>query len=151
MPQSLSAVYLHVVFSTKDRFPFFSDADTRAQIHAFLGGIAKQRDCPPILVDGVADHVHLLLSLGRTTTQADLIKELKRSSNLWIQDRFPKITKFAWQAGYGTFSVSASNLDAVRDNIAGQLEHHARLSFQDEFRALLQKHGIDFNDHHVWD
>jgi REP element-mobilizing transposase RayT len=151
MPQSLSSVFLHIVFSTKDRFPFLSDDGVRGQVHAFLGGIGKKRDCLPILVGGVSDHVHLLIQLGRSVSQADLVKELKRGSNLWIQERFPHIEKFAWQAGYGAFSVSASNLEAVRSYIGNQAEHHAKVSFKDEYRAFLIKHGVAFDERYVWD
>lgn len=151
MSQSLSSVFLHIVFSTKERFPFFSDEDVRRQVHAFLGGIAKKLNCPPILIGGVSDHVHILIQLGRSVSQADLVKELKRGSNLWIQEHFPQIAKFAWQAGYGAFSVSASNVEAVRTYIANQPEHHAKLSFQDEFRAFLEKHGVAFDERYVWD
>jgi REP element-mobilizing transposase RayT len=151
MPQSLSSVFLHIVFSTKERFPFLSDAEVRGQVHAFLGGIAKKLNCPPILVGGVADHVHILIHLGRNVSQADLVKELKRGSNLWIHERFPQIAKFAWQAGYGAFSVSASNVEAVRTYIENQPEHHAKVSFQDEFRAFLEKHGVPFDERYVWD
>ena len=151
MSQSLSSVFLHVVFSTKDRFPFLSDDGVRGQVHAFLGGVAKNLNCPPILVGGVSDHVHILIQLGRSVSQADLVKELKRGSNLWIQERFPHIEKFAWQAGYGAFSVSASNLQVVRTYIGKQAQHHARVSFQDEFRAFLEKHGVAFDERYVWD
>lgn len=151
MSQSLSSVYLHIVFSTKERFPFLSNDEVRKQVHAFLGGIAKKLNCPPILIGGVSDHVHILLQLGRTVSQADLVKELKRGSNLWVQQRFPEIAKFSWQAGYGAFSVSASNLEAVRIYIANQSMHHAKVSFQDEFRAFLNRHGVAFDERYVWD
>jgi REP element-mobilizing transposase RayT len=151
MAQSLSSVFLHIVFSTKERFPFLSDQDVRRQVHAFLGGIAKKLNCPPLLIGGVSDHVHILIQMGRSVSQADLVKELKRGSNLWIKERFPDIPKFAWQAGYGAFSVSASNVETVRTYIANQLEHHAKISFQDEFRAFLEKHGVAFDERYVWD
>ena len=151
MSQSLSSVFLHVVFSTKNRFPFLSDDGVRGQVHAFLGGIAKNLNCPPILVGGVSDHVHILIHLGRSVSQAELVKELKRGSNLFIQERFPHIKKFAWQAGYGAFSVSASNLETVRTYIGKQAEHHARVSFQDEFRAFLEKHELAFDERYVWE
>jgi len=151
MPQSLSSVFLHIVFSTKERFPFLADADVRRQVHSFLGGIAKNLDCQPILIGGLSDHVHILLQLGRSISQAHLVKELKRGSNLWFQERFPHITKFAWQAGYGVFSVSTSNLEAFRTYIANQSEHHAKVSFQDEFRAFLEKHGVAFDEQYLWD
>jgi REP element-mobilizing transposase RayT len=151
MPQSLSSVYLHIVFSTKERMPFLSDPQVREEVFAFLGGIAKSQGCPPLLVGGMADHVHILLQLGRTVSQADLVKELKRGSSLWIHERFPQLGGFSWQAGYGAFSVSVSNLDSVRAYIAKQEEHHAKVSFQDEFRQFLEKHGLDYEERFVWD
>jgi REP element-mobilizing transposase RayT len=151
MPQSLSSVYVHIVFSTKDRFPFLSNEDVRAQVHAFLGGIARKLHCPPVLVGGVADHVHMLVQLDRSISQSDLVRELKRGSNLWFQERFPEIPKFAWQAGYGAFSVSALNLENVRAYIANQSQHHAKISFQDEFRAFLEKHRLAYDERYVWD
>ena len=150
MSQSLSSVFLHIVFSTSERFPFLSDEDVRRQVHAFLGGIAKKLNCPPILIGGVSDHVHILIQLSRSVSQADLVKELKRSSNLWIQERFPHIAKFSWQAGYGAFSVSTSKVETVRTYIANQPEHHAKVSFQDEFRTFLEKHGVAFDERYVW-
>ncbi len=151
MPQSLSSVYLHIVFSTKERMPFLSDTKVREEVHAFLGGIAGDRGCPPLLVGGMADHVHALVQLGRTISQADLVKELKRGSSVWIHERFPQLNVFAWQAGYGAFSVSVSSLDSVRAYIAKQEEHHAKISFQDEFRQFLEKHGLDYDERFVWD
>ena len=150
MPQSLSSVYLHIVFSTKERMPFLSDPRIREEVHAFLGGVAKSRDCPPLLVGGMADHVHALVQLGRTVSQADLVKELKRASSVWIHERFPQLGAFAWQAGYAAFSVSVSNLDSVRAYIAKQEEHHAKISFQDEFRQFLEKHRLEYDERFVW-
>ncbi len=151
MPQSLSAVYLHLVFSTKDRRPFLNDPTLRSEMHAYLGGVSQQLECPPILTGGVSDHVHMLARYGRTISQADWVKELKRVSSAWIKDRNASLWSFAWQAGYGVFSVSTSNLDAVRDYVARQEEHHLKSTFQDEFRALLRKHGIEFDERYVWD
>ena len=151
MPQSLSSVYLHLVFSTKDRRPFLRDPALRAEMHAFLGGISKKLDCPTILVGGVEDHIHLLARHGRTITQADWVKELKRASSLWIKERDAAQADFSWQSGYGVFSVSSSNVDAVRDYIARQEEHHRKSSFQDEYRAMLRKHGIECDERYVWD
>lgn len=116
-----------------------------------LGSIANRLRCPPRQVGGVADHVHLLVQLDRSVSQADLIKELKRASNLWIHERFPELQKFAWQAGYGAFSVSTSNLESVRRYIEGQEEHHRHVSFQEEYRAFLKKHELAFDERYVWD
>jgi putative transposase len=151
MPQSLSAVYIHLVFSTKDRRPFLRDKPTRDALHSYLGGVSKQLDCPPLLVGGVEDHVHLLARFGRTTTQAEWVKELKRVSNLWLKERGRDYADFEWQGGYADFSVSQSNLEQVRQYIAGQEEHHRKVGFQDELRALLRKHEIEWDEKYVWD
>lgn len=151
MPQSLARVILHTVFSTKDRFPFFQNPVFRAEVHAYLGGCAKSLDCLPIQVGGVADHVHLLATLPRTLAIADFIKEVKRVSTIWIHERGPEWTKFHWQSGYGVFSVSESNVSAAARYIENQEHHHRVTTFQDEYRALLQKHGIAWDESHVWD
>ncbi|MEW6303996.1 MAG: transposase [Verrucomicrobiota bacterium] len=149
MPQSLSAVYIHLVFSTKDRRPFLRDKPTRDALHAYLGGISKQLDCPPLLVGGVEDHVHVLARFGRTITQAEWVKELKRVSNLWLKER--GLADFEWQGGYAVFSVSQSNLEQVKHYIAHQEEHHRKMTFQDELRALLRKHETEWDEKYVWD
>jgi REP element-mobilizing transposase RayT len=151
MPQSLSIVYIHLVFSTKERHPFLRDVDMRRELHATLGGISKRIDCPPIFVGGVEDHVHLLCRFGRTITQADWVKELKRASNGWVKDQGRSYAHFAWQAGYGAFSVSQSNLEEVKEYIANQEEHHRHMSFQDEVRALFRKHQQEWDERYVWD
>jgi REP element-mobilizing transposase RayT len=151
MPQSLSAVYIHLVFSTKHRRPLLRDAAQRGALHAYLGSVSKTLDCPPILVGGAEDHVHLLCRFGRTIAQADWVKELKRVSNLWLQEQAPDYADFQWQGGYADFSVSQSNLAEVTKYIAGQEEHHRKLSFQDELRALLRRHEIEWDERYVWD
>jgi REP element-mobilizing transposase RayT len=151
MPQSLSAVYLHLVFSTKDRRPFLRDKSTRDAIHSYLGSVSKQVDCAPILIGGVEDHVHVLARFGRSITQAEWVKELKRVSNIWLKERGPDYTDFAWQGGYAVFSVSQSNLEQVKQYIANQEEHHRKIGFQDELRALFRKHGIEWDEKYVWD
>ncbi len=99
MPQSLSAVYIHLVFSTKQRRPLLRDVLRRGALHAYLGSISKNLDCPPILVGGVEDHVHLLCRFGRTIAQAEWVKELKRVSNLWLSEQGPDYGDFQWQGG----------------------------------------------------
>ena len=162
MSQSLSAVYIHLVFSTKDRRPLLRDKPTRDALHSYLGGVSKQLDCAPILVGSVEDHVHLLARFGRTLTQAEWVKELKRGhlpqncyggrvSNLWLKERGRDYADFEWQGGYADFSVSQSNLEQVKQYIAGQEEHHRKIGFQDELRALLRKHEIEWDEKYVWD
>ena len=151
MPQSLSAVYIHLVFSTKERRPLLRERETREALHAYLGGISKTLDCPPISVGGMEDHVHLLARFGRKITQADWVKELKRVSNLWLKEQGRAYADFQWQGGYADFSVSPSNLEQVKGYIANQEEHHRKLSFQDELRALLRKHNVEWDERYVWD
>lgn len=151
MPQSLSAIYIHLVFSTKDRRPLLRDNPTRDALHSYLGGISKQLNCPPILVGGVEDHIHLLARFGRTITQAEWVKELKRVSNIWLKGQGSDYTDFEWQGGYADFSVSPSNLEQVKQYIASQEEHHRKIGFQDELRALLRKHEIEWDEKYVWD
>ena len=148
MPQSLSTVYIHLVFSTKEHRPFLRDATIRESSHALLGSISGRLDCPPIIVGGTEDHVHLLARFGRTITQAEWVKELKRVSNVELNEQGHFIE---WQGGYATFSVSPSNLDKVKKYIAEQEVHHRKLNFQDELRFLLRKHDVEWDERFLWD
>jgi REP element-mobilizing transposase RayT len=150
MPQSLSAVYVHLTFSTKDRFPYLRDEQLQIDLHSYLGETSKRLDCPPIRVGGVEDHVHILARFGRSITQAEWVKELKRVSNLWLKSE-GGLQLFQWQAGYADFSVSASNLDAVRRYIENQKEHHNRMSYQDEVRRFLKEYGVEWDERYIWD
>lgn len=151
MPQSLSRVVIHTVFSTKGREPAFQNPAFRAEVHAYLGGCAKTLDCLPIQIGGVADHVHLLTTLPRTLCIADFVKEVKRVSTGWIQERGGLFAQFHWQAGYGCFSVSESMVPKVVRYIEGQEEHHRTITFQDEYRELLRRHGQKWEEQYVWD
>ena len=151
MPQSLSAVYIHLVFSTKDRRPFLRDPRVRTQLHAYLGGVSKTLECPSLIVGGVEDHVHMFCRFGRTITQADWVKEVKRVSNIWLKEQGPDYADFEWQGGYSDFSVSKSNLEQVTHYISAQDEHHKQVTFQDELRALLRRHDVEFDERYVWD
>ena len=114
MPQSLAKILLHVVFSTKERRPLLRDKIFRLEMHRYLGGILNGLECPPIIVGGVEDHVHLLCVLSRTCAPADMVKEVKRSSSLWIKSRAADFYDFAWQSGYGVFSIGYSQIEEVR-------------------------------------
>jgi putative transposase len=151
MPQSLAKILVHTVFSTKERRPFLRDNSLREELHRYLGGILAKHECQPLIVGGVADHVHLLSTLSRTHTAAEVMKEVKRGSSLWLKTRRPDLQEFAWQNGYGIFSIGASQVETVQRYIAGQEEHHRRVSFQDEFRLLLRRYGIEFDERYVWD
>ena len=151
MSQSLAKILLHVVFSTKDRRPLLRDSTFRKEMHHYMGGILNGIDCPPVIVGGVEDHVHILCVLSRICAPADMVKEVKRSSSLWIKTRAPEFATFAWQSGYGVFSIGHSQIEEVRRYIAGQEEHHRKLTFQDEFRRLLQRYELTFDEAYVWD
>ena len=151
MPQSLSVVYVHLVFSTKDRRPYLRDTRLRESLHAYLGEISKRLGCPPILVGGAEDHVHVLARLSRTITQAEWVKELKRASTGWLQAQSRDGQDFQWQGGYAAFSVSQPNVEQVIQYIANQEEHHRRMSFQDELLALLRKHKVAWDERYLWD
>ena len=151
MPQSLAKILVHIVFSTKDRRPFLRDLALREELHRYLGGILSQHDCQPIIVGGVEDHVHLLCALSRTCAAAEMVKEIKRGSSLWLKTKTLDLSDFAWQTGYGIFSIGFSQIQTVREYIANQPEHHRKVSFQDEFRELLRRYEIDFDERYVWD
>src|SRR5258708_4635661 len=140
MPQSLANVLLHIVFSTKDRRPFLQSEEVRGEMNAYLIGTLQNIGCPSLIVRTVEDHMHCLCQLSRTRTIADLVQEMKVESSSWAKKQGPALRDFAWQSGYGAFSVSQSNVEQVKTYIANQEEHHRRILFQDELRALLRRH-----------
>jgi len=150
MPQSLAKVYLHIVFSTKNREPIVAD-DWRDELFRVLSGTANNLGCQSLLAGGVADHVHMLVALARTITIADAVGKIKSTSSLWINQTRGLPSPFHWQNGYGAFSVSQSNVETVREYIRRQPEHHARQSFQDEFREWLRRYEIGWDERYVWD
>ncbi|HIJ76599.1 MAG TPA: transposase [Deltaproteobacteria bacterium] len=151
MPQSLAQVHIHVIFSTKNRMPFLVDAEFRKEMHAYLATIMKAYESPAQIVGGTADHVHILCGLSRSATVAKLIGEAKRSSSKWIKTKGGDLELFQWQNGYGVFSVSYSKITEVREYISNQMNHHKKMSFQEEYRLFLRKHSLDFDEAHVWD
>jgi putative transposase len=150
MPQSLSYLLTHIVFSTKDRAPVL-DATVRPALHAYLATVARNVDCECFRVGGVADHIHLAVRLSRTITMAQLIEELKTSSSKWLKTQSPALAAFAWQRGYGAFSVGPSDLNALLHYIDTQEEHHKTSTFQEEYRAFLTKYAIEYDERYVWD
>ena len=149
MPQSLARNILHLVFSTKHRAPLITD-EVRPDLHAYMAGILTACDSPAIIINSVADHAHVLFVLARTWALCDVIEELKKSSSKWAKANGLS-ADFYWQNGYGSFSVSPSNVEVVGDYIERQAEHHASIDFQDEYRAFLRRHGIVFDERYVWD
>ena len=151
MPQSLSNVLLHLVFSTKHRQPFLRRPELRDVMTGYLVGTLRNLQCPSLIVGVVEDHVHVLCNLHRTISIAKLVEELKKSSSARIKEQGPQLREFHWQNGYGVFSVSQSNVPQVKTYIANQEEHHRTRTFQEEFRLLLTRHGVEFDERYVWD
>ena len=151
MPQSLAQIYLHIVFSTKGHAPYLQDAAFSEELYAYIAGICKSLDCHAKPVGGHVDHLHILCSLSRQKTVADLIREVKTRSSRWIKERKPGFAGFHWQDGYGVFSVSQSQVEKVRVYIDNQREHHRTMTFKEEFRMWLREYGIDFDERYVWD
>jgi REP element-mobilizing transposase RayT len=142
---------LHIVFSTKGRREYFSDTALQAELHNYLGGACRNQGSPSLIIGGVADHVHILCRLSRTCTVSNLVKELKRESSIWLKSKGPLLADFHWQDGYGAFSISPGHVPALRKYIGSQVEHHRRESCQDEFRRLLAKYQIEYDERFVWD
>jgi len=151
MPQSLSRVVVHLVFSTKNRTPWLSDPAIREELFKYMGGILINIDCPAILINGVEDHVHVLCNLSRKLAIMNLVEAIKTEPSKWLKTKGPQFAEFHWQAGYGVFSVSQSNVEAVKTYIANQEEHHKKTTFQDEFRKLCLRHEIDIDEKYVWE
>jgi len=150
MPQSLSIVLVHLVFSTKNREPWI-DPEIRPRLHAYLATVGRDEGAEVYRVGGTADHVHMAVRLPRTITQADLLEAIKKHSSRWIKGVHPRYEGFYWQRGFGAFSVSPSGLDALIRYIDNQEQHHAGYSFQGEYRVLLNEAGIEFDERYVWD
>lgn len=150
MPQSLASLHLHLVFSTKNRHPWINDS-VRPTMHAYMATVLQNLGCAPVLINSVEDHVHLLFDLARTVAVSKVVEDVKKSSSKWLKTQEPALSDFAWQAGYGAFAVSESNVETVRQYIANQREHHRVKTFQEEYRQFLERHRIPFDERYVWD
>jgi putative transposase len=150
MAHTFTHLLTHIIFSTKDRQPFL-DAELKSRLFPYLGGIIRAYDGKSLIINGPADHVHILASLAAKHSLSDLMRELKADSTGWIHKNFPNHKSFAWQIGYGAFSVSHSNVPDVEKYIAGQEEHHRKISFKEEFVAFLKKQGIQYNEKFLWE
>ncbi len=150
MAQSLANIYIHLIFSTKERVPYLAN-DWRPDLHAYMATVLANLNSPAVLINSVEDHAHILFNMGRTVTLAQVVEDVKKSSSKWVKSQSSKLDGFAWQNGYGGFSVSASNVPTVTNYIRNQEKHHRTKSFQDEFRAFLVKHEIEYDERYVWD
>lgn len=150
MPQSLSNLLIHLIFSTKNREPFLKGT-VSAEIHPYLVGVLNNIGCTSIQVGGVSDHVHLLFRLSRTMAVAEVVEAVKTNSSKWIKKKGREFAGFHWQSGYGAFSVSQSDSNEVVAYIRNQPEHHRKVSFQEEYRRFLDRHQIAYDERYVWD
>lgn len=150
MANTYTSLHYHIVFSTKNREPWISP-DTEERIWSYIGGIARENKMHPIKIGGVEDHIHVLLSAGATMAPCKIAQLLKGGSSSWIHTTFPMMRRFAWQDGYGAFTVSKSGVPEVIGYIQNQREHHKTRTFQDEYLAMLKKHQIDYNERYIWD
>ncbi len=150
MAQSLADIILHIVFSTKSRQPMIQP-EIESELYPYLNTICQKLNSPMIRINGVSDHVHILLSLGRTISVSKLIEELKSQSSRWIKTKGPQYRDFAWQNGYGGFSVSRTNVEGAIKYVTNQKEHHKKIGFNEEFLAMLDRAGIEYDERYLWD
>lgn len=150
MPQSLSSVLIHLVFSTKNREPFMT-ADVEKELHPYMATIFREHDSPSLIIDGTSNHVHALFVLGRTIALAKVVEEVKTGSSKWLKTKGREFRDFHWQRGYGAFSIGQSSVAEVKRYIRNQKEHHRRVTFEDEYRKFLKRYEIDFDERYVWD
>ena len=150
MSQSLSSVLIHLVFSTKNRETFITPA-IETELHPYMATIFRELKSPSLAINGATDHIHILFSLARVVTIADIVEEVKTSTSKWIKNKGREFRNFHWQRGYGAFSIGQSNVASLKRYIRGQKEHHKQITFQDEYRKFLKAYGIDYDERYVWD
>lgn len=150
MAHTFTNLLTHIVFGTKERYPFI-DQPLARELHPYLGGALKNLGSRVVIVGGIADHVHILAVLPPARSVSEILREIKSNSSRWIHEKWPALGKFAWQTGYGAFGVSESRSSRVQGYIARQEEHHRTVSFQEEFIALLKKHGLRYDDPFMWE
>ena len=150
MAQSLSSILIHLVFSTKDREPFITPK-IETELHPYMATILRELKSPSLAIDGTTDHVHILFSLARAVTIADVVEEVKTSTSKWIKTKGREFRNFHWQRGYGAFSIGQSNVATLKRYIRSQKEHHRHVTFRDEYRKFLKAYEIEYDERFVWD
>ncbi len=150
MPQSLVKNYLHIVFSTKHWQPLIFPA-IEPELYSYLGGICNSLECSPIKIGGYTDHIHVLCLLSKKIAVIKLLEEMKSHSSKWMKTKDERLKNFYWQDGYGAFSVNPAQVDVVMAYIENQHQHHAKKTFQDEYRSFLKKYKVEYDEQYVWD
>lgn len=151
MPQSLSKLYTHIIFSTKYREPFLKDDNLRNQLYKYIGKIITEYDSHPIIINGTSNHIHILCILSKNISLSNLIGKIKRNSSKWIKNKRKRLKNFYWQRGYGAFSINESIKDDVIKYIKNQEKHHRKMSFKQEYRKSLNNYDISYSEKYVWD
>lgn len=149
MAQSFTNLLYHILFSTKHREPMITSMIEK-RLYGYLGGIIGGQKGIALEINGMPDHVHLLVKLSQNKSIADVLRELKADSSGWVHQEFPSLKTFSWQLGYAAFTVSESQVERVRQYIRNQKQHHRRVTFQDELLSLLRAHGVDFEEKYLW-
>ena len=149
MAQSLSKVYVHITFSTKNRYPFIDD-NIAKELWAYIGGICKQLECNPVRVGGYNDHAHVCCLLSKKITQIKLLEEIKKESSRWAKTKGKQYNQFYWQDGYGIFSVNPYEIEKVVEYIDNQCQHHKKRTFQEELLAFLKKYKVEYDERYLW-
>ncbi len=150
MAQSLSRILVHIVFSTKDRFPFLIDIELRSRIHAYIARVFYEHESPAIEVGGTEDHVHALTLLSRNYSVSEIIAKSKANSSSWAKAQGGRCLKFSWQSGYGAFSIHPSQIDPMQKYIQGQVEHHRKRTFQEEYLEILNEYKMEYDERYLW-
>lgn len=150
MPQSLAQIYIHLVFHIRKRSPLIRESEEQ-DLHAYLGGILRELECKPIVIGGTENHIHILTDMSRRVSLSDLVRRLKTASHRYLVKRDCYYQNFAWQRGYGAFSLSFDRKEAVRHYISRQKEHHEVRSAEEEYIQMLQRANIDFNESYLWE
>jgi len=150
MPQSLSKVYVHITFSTKNKLNLIKN-ETEESLFEYIGGICRGLECNPVRIGGDKNHVHVLCLLSRKISQMKLLEEVKKQSSKWIKTKGPDYSSFYWQDGYGIFSINPTQVEVVKKYIDNQKEHHKKVSFKEEFLAFLKKYDVDYDERYLWD
>ncbi len=150
MAQSFCQIYVHAIFSTKNREPWLNN-NIRERVHAYLSTIIRDLGCPYVVVGGAEDHVHIIMDIGKKHTPVDIIAKSKKESSKFVKELGSKYSTFYWQSGYGMFSVSPGNVLKVENYILNQMEHHKKQTFKDEFKAFLKKYNIKYDEKYLWD
>jgi len=149
MAGSYASLHCHIIFSTKNRQPVLLD-NMRGRLWDYMGGILRNHTCEPVIIGGAAEHAHVLTSIGREKGLASVVRDLKSNSSAWVHRTFPPLQHFAWQEGYAAFTLHVGLLERAKAYIRGQEEHHRKESFEDEYVAFLRRHGVEFDEQHLW-